>query len=194
MPLSKPPHIVLASGSPRRRELLNNLGIDFEIFVTDIDESIKENEAPQILVERLSNAKATSAAKKYPKSLVIAADTIVVLKGKILGKPKDPQENHYFLEMLSGQTHKVYTGYALNLGGKKTISSLKSKVTFRHLTNEEIHQYITTNEGMDKAGGYGIQNFGAIMVKEISGCYFNIVGLSLSHIVDEVKKLGVRLV
>ena len=194
MPLPKPSHIVLASGSPRRRELLGNLRLDFEIFVTDIDETIKENEAPQTLVKRLSNAKATSAAQKYPKSLVIAADTVVVLKGKILGKPKNPQENHNFLAMLSGQTHKVYTGYALNLGGEKIISTLKSKVTFRHLSTKEIQQYVATNEGMDKAGGYGIQNFGASMIKKISGCYFNIVGLSLSHIVDEVKKLGVRLV
>ena len=192
--LTKPSHIVLASGSPRRYNLLSNLGTQFEVFIADIDESIRENETPQVLVERLSNAKAMCAIKKYPESLIIAADTVVVFQGNILGKPKDVQENYSFIERLSGQTHEVYTGYALSFKGKKTLSNLKSKVTFRNLSYEEVTQYVSTGEGMDKAGGYAAQGVGASIVKEISGCYFNIVGLSLSHMVETAKKLGVCFV
>ena len=194
MLLTKPKQIVLASSSPRRQELLSNLGVKFEIFIADIDESIKENETPQVLVERLSNSKAACANKKYSESLIIAADTVVVFQGDILGKPRDTQENYSFIEKLSGQTHEVYTGYTLSFKEKKILSSLKSKVTFRNLSYEEIAQYVSTNEGMDKAGGYAIQGFGASIVKNISGCYFNIVGLSLSHILEEAKKLGVYFV
>ncbi len=194
MSFIKPSHIVLASGSPRRYEILTSLGVDFEVFATDIDESVEGSKVPEVLVEQLSNAKAMCAAKKYPKSLVIAADTVVFFQGDILGKPKNPQENRYFIEKLAGQTHEVYTGYALSFQGKKTLSNLKSKVIVKHLSYEEVTWYVSTNEGLDKAGGYAIQGFGAIIVKEISGCYFNIVGLSPSHLVEEVKKLGVSFV
>ena len=194
MLLTKPSQIVLASGSPRRSKILSNLGIQFEIFIPDIDESMKENEKPPALVERLSDAKAMCAAKKYPESLIIAADTVIAFQGNILGKPKDVQENYSFIARLSGQTHEVYTGYTLSFKGEKSLSNLKSKITFRQLSYEEVMQYVFTSEGIDKAGGYAIQGFGASLVKEISGCYFNVVGLSPSHITEAAKKLGVCLV
>lgn len=192
--LLKPTHIILASSSPRRRNLLENLGVKFTVVVANIDESSKVSESPRALVKRLSNDKAMHVAEKHPESFIIAADTVVVVQDVILGKPKDSLENQAFIEKLSGQTHEVYTGYTLIFGKQKVTSSLQSYVTFRNLAKDEIAWYISTGEGLDKAGGYAIQDFGASLVKEIAGCYFNIVGLSLAHVIEEAKKLGVRLV
>ncbi len=185
--------IVLASSSPRRRELLKGLGLSFEIFPANVDETRLEDELPQDLVKRLSVLKAKAVAEKYPKTLVIAADTTVALQDKILEKPKDLEENKGFIQMLSGQTHQVYTGHALMYKGRLESIVKRSEVTFRKLSEAEIDRYVATGEGLDKAGGYAIQGHGAALIPHIEGCYFNVVGLSVATVVEMAKVLGVEL-
>lgn len=185
--------IILASSSPRRRELLKGLGLSFDISPADVDETRLENELPQELVKRLSIVKAKSVAKKYPEALVIAADTTVALHDKILEKPTDINENKQFIQTLSGQTHQVYTGHALVYKGRLESVVKQSHVTFRKLSEAEIERYIATGEGLDKAGGYAIQGYGAALIPHIEGCYFNVVGLSVATVVEMAKALGVSL-
>ena len=186
--------IVLASSSPRRRALLKGLGITFDVMSADIDESVLENETAEALVARLSLAKARAIQAQKPNALVIAADTVVVLQTDILGKPRDANENRYFLERLSAQPHTVFTGHALLFKDKKELNVKQTKVYFRDLTKEEMDWYVATREGLDKAGGYGIQGKGAALVPYIEGCYFNVMGLSVAAVLDSAKKLGVNLV
>ena len=188
------PRLVLASGSPRRRELLRGLDLEFEVRVADIDETPLSGESPEQLVSRLSAAKVERVAEGRPESLVIAADTVVVQGGEILGKPADEAENRVFLQRLEGRVHEVFTGHSLRLGGRSAEGVTSTRVWFRPLGGEEIARYAATGEGLDKAGGYAIQGLGAALVPHIEGCYFNVVGLSLATVVELARELGVELV
>ena len=181
--------IILASASPRRKEILQNTKLKFEIEKSDIEEIILENESPEDMVVRLAYEKAFDVAKKNKDKLVIGADTIVALDNEVLGKPKDKQEAYQMIKKLSNKTHKVITGISLiNLKENKVIKDyVVSCVTFKDLSENSIKDYINTNESLDKAGAYGIQGYGALLVKTIQGDYFNIVGLPISRLSDLLK-------
>lgn len=181
--------IILASKSPRRREILANTKVRFSVKESQIEEIIKDNETPKETVMRLAYEKALDVANNNEKSLVIGADTIVVINDQILGKPKNEEEAYNMIKLLSGKTHYVITGFALiNLSlNKRVIDCEVSQVTFKELSDECIKDYINTKESLDKAGAYGIQGYGALLVKNIQGDYFNIVGLPISKISDCLK-------
>lgn len=183
-------NIILASASPRRKEILENTKLKFDIIKSDIDEIILEKESPIQAVMRLAFEKSMDIASKNEDDLIIAADTVVVLDENILGKPKDKDEAYNMIRSLSGRTHEVITGISLvNLGlSKKIIDYVVSTVKFKELSNEDIKDYIHTNESLDKAGAYGIQGYGAMLVEKIEGDYFNIVGLPISKLSDLLKK------
>lgn len=174
--------IYLASKSPRRRKLLKQLGLKFKSFSVDLDEEILDGEHPVQTVKRLALHKSDLAVKKIGNGIVITADTIVVLNKEIIGKPRNKKDAFVILNKLSGKTHQVYTGFVLvnTVNGKRKISHERTFVTFKKLSNKEIFDYISTGSPMDKAGAYGIQDdFGAVFVKRIDGCYYNVVGLPL---------------
>ena len=181
--------IILASASPRRKEILQNTKLKFEIQKSDIEEVILENESPEDMVVRLAYEKAFDVAKRNTDRLVIGADTIVALDNEVLGKPKDQNEAYQMIKRLSNKTHKVITGISLiNLKENKIIKDyVVSFVTFKDLSEDSIKDYINTNESLDKAGAYGIQGYGALLVKNIQGDYFNIVGLPISRLSDLLK-------
>lgn len=181
--------IILASKSPRRREILENAKVRFSIEESQIDEVIKLNELPKETVMRLAYEKALDVANRNRNSLVIGADTIVVINDTILGKPKDDIEAFNMLKLLSGKTHYVITGFALiNLSlDKKIVDCQVSQVTFKELSEQCIKDYLQTKESLDKAGAYGIQGYGGLLVENIQGDYFNIVGLPISKISDCLK-------
>lgn len=183
-------NIILASASPRRKEILENANVKFKIMSSDIEELTLDGESPCQMVMRLAFEKGIDIANKQKSDLVISADTIVVLDNKVLGKPKDEKEARYMIESLSGKTHQVITGISLiNLeNNKKIIDYVISNVKFKNLSEEDINDYISTNESLDKAGAYGIQGYGALLVDEIQGDYFNIVGLPISRLSDLLKK------
>ena len=189
---AQPVPLVLASASPRRRALLASLGLTFEVLPADVDETPRPREGPQELVRRLSEAKADAVAR--PDALVIAADTVVVVDGVVLGKPVDEAQNRAFIEKLAGRAHEVHTGHVLKRGERRVTEVVSSSVVFRALSAREIDWYISTGEGLDKAGGYAIQGFGAALVWEVHGSYFNVVGLSVAHMIEMSKRLGVPLV
>ncbi len=188
--------IILASASPRRRELLKNIGLDFEIVVSDADESsISSDVDARLYVQELALLKASDSAKKikfkiFDDILVISADTIVVENGKILGKPKDEADAKEMLKALSGTTHQVMTGICVFRvkDGFSVCDTVTTNVTFKRLTDETIDSYIRSGECLDKAGAYGIQGKGALLCKELSGDYFNVVGLPISKLADILKK------
>ena len=181
--------IILASKSPRRREILENTKVRFSVKESQIDEIIKVNESPKETVMRLAYEKALEVANSNKDSLVIGADTIVVINEQILGKPKNEEEAYNMIKLLSGKTHYVITGFALiNLSlNKKVVDCEISQVTFKKLSKDCIEDYIQTGESLDKAGAYGIQGYGGLLVKNIQGDYFNIVGLPISKISDCLK-------
>ena len=184
--------IYLASKSPRRKKLLSQINLKFSTFTVDADEKIKNGEHPVKVVKRLSEEKLKHALKRIEKGIIITADTIVVINNKIIGKPADEKDAAGILKVLSGKTHFVYTGFSVhNTESGKTITSYeKTSVTFRGLSNNEINDYISSGSPMDKAGAYGIQDdFGAVFVRKINGCYYNVVGLPLSKLYDTLKKV-----
>jgi septum formation protein len=188
---------VLASGSPRRRELLAGLGIAFEVEVPDVDEARHPGEDAAAMVVRLARAKAAAvterrrAAARTP--LVIAADTTVVVDGSVLEKPRDVAEAAAFVARLAGRVHEVHTGHALRLGEREVAEVRTTRVRFRPLDADEVRAYAATGEGLDKAGGYAIQGRGAALIEGIEGCYGTVVGLSLPWLVVAARRLGVRL-
>ena len=186
------PRFVLASASPRRRELLDLIGIQHTVDPADIDESMHAGELPPAHVERLAREKASKVAARHPDALVIAADTVVVLEGRVMGKPRTEDEACSMLSDLSGATHTVLTGMACMFNGKLESSVDDVSVTFRSLSRDEIRDYIATGEPMDKAGSYGIQGYGATIVRRIDGDYFAVMGLSLVRLVELMQKLRVR--
>lgn len=187
-----PVRVILASQSPRRRELLTLVGIAHEVRPADIDESVWPGEAPVPHCERLARGKAHVLAEANPDAVVIAADTIVVLDGDILGKPGDVAEARATLSRLSGRTHTVFTAIAVARGGRTESAVEAVQVTFRPLTAEAIAEYVATREPMDKAGAYGIQGFGATIVERIEGDYFSVMGLGLRRLVALLERVGLR--
>ncbi len=185
---SKKINIILASQSPRRKELLQKHGIDFQVFVTDADETVNEPMAPKDLVAELSFRKAKSAAEHFQSQevLIIAADTVVALDGEIFGKPANEADAFSMLCKLSGKAHSVFTGVTLatvNSAGVSYQSSVcETKVYFKPLTEEEIRDYIATGEPFDKAGSYAIQGIASKFVQEIEGDFDNVVGLPVTAI------------
>jgi len=188
--------IVLASGSPRREELLRALGLRFEVLPVDIDETPNEGEAADPLVRRLSRCKVAAALdlRGDDGSLVVAADTVVVVDGAVLNKPADPEENRAFLRRLAGRAHHVLTGHTLLVGGRRETVVVDTEVRMRALDDGEIERYVASGEGSDKAGGYAIQGRGSALIGGLVGCYFNVVGLSVPTLVEAAARLGVRLV
>lgn len=186
------PSFILASASPRRHELLDLVGIRHLVVPADIDESIRGAELPSEYAERLAREKALRVAQRYADALVIAADTIVVVGGNILGKPRTEADAATMLASLSGITHTVVTGMACALNGQLASSVVDVSVTFRSLSEQDIQEYIATGEPMDKAGAYGIQGYGATIVRRIKGDYFAVMGLSLVRLVELMQRLGVR--
>jgi len=182
--------VILASASPRRRELLRLVGIEHEIRPADIDESLLPGETPAAHAERLARAKAHAVAEHEPGAVVIAADTIVVVDGEVLGKPGDETAARAMLRRLSGRTHTVLTAIAV-ARESQTESAVESvDVTFRPLNDEEIGAYIATGEPMDKAGAYGIQGYGATIVERVNGDYFSVMGLGLRRLVELLERVG----
>lgn len=176
--------IILASASPRRRELLAQLGIVPIVYASSVTERILPGEIPEVAAMSLAFQKAVDAEGRYKEGLIIAADTIVVLKGRIMGKPSNRAEAFDMLKNLSGKTHEVITGFAIidPESGTKVVDYEKTLVRFRVLDEDRINAYIESGECEDKAGSYGIQGKGALLVDKIEGCYFNIVGLPLSKV------------
>lgn len=185
--------LILASGSPRRSEMLSACGIKYTKIVSDIDEAVLPNEAPQVMVERLSLSKAQAVAEAHPDAWVLGADTTVVVQGQILGKPSDKDEAFQFIKMLQSNTHEVWGSFALvNLSqNKKHVQSSCSKVTMRALDDEAIRRYIESGEPMDKAGAYAIQGIGASLVQVVQGSYTNVVGLDLAAVIEAMLKLNI---
>lgn len=182
--------VILASQSPRRRELLTLVGIAHEVQPADIDETPWPGEAPVPHTERLARAKAHVIATREPGALVIAADTIVVVDGDILGKPADVAEARAMLRRLSGRTHEVCTAIAVSEGERTESEVVRVPVRFRALDDDTIARYVATGEPMDKAGAYGIQGYGATIVEHIEGDYFAVMGLSLVTVVRLAARLG----
>ncbi len=178
------PHLVLASGSPRRRELLARLGVRFTIRVPDVDERPEPDEDPVIYVERLARSKATAVAAApgaRADEIVLAADTTVVLSGTILGKPTDEVDARVTLRALSGRTHEVHTGVAVRGPSGLTSSVTTTSVTFRDLSRAEIADYVATGDALDKAGAYGIQGDAGRFVARLDGSLSNVVGLPMAQ-------------
>ena len=171
--------IILASASPRRYDLLKEYDLDIEVIRPDIEETIRGDERPEQLAMALAFEKAYSISLDRTDDIVLGADTIVVLGDKILGKPKDRDEAFEMLSSLSGKTHRVITGISIIKGSRKIVDFESTSVTFRELNKEQILKYIATEEPMDKAGAYGIQGYGKILVESINGSYSNVVGLPI---------------
>jgi septum formation protein len=184
-------HVVLASASPRRRDLLDLIGIRHTVSPADVDESLRVGELPEAYVERLAREKAETLAASHADSLIIGADTTVVIDDLVLAKPQDAGDAERMLGMLSGRSHTVMTAVAVNHQGK-TVSGVEIvDVTFRALSEDEIRNYVATGEPMDKAGSYGIQGYGATIVRRIDGDYFAVMGLSLVKLVALMGEVGV---
>ena len=185
-----PLRVILASQSPRRRELLALVGIEHEVRPADVDETPHTGELPAPHAERLARAKAEALARQHADALVIAADTIVVIDGDILGKPRDAAHAETMLGRLSGREHVVFTAVAVARGGQVRSHVEQVTVEFRALSRDEISAYVRTGEPMDKAGAYGIQGYGATVVERIDGDYFAVMGLPLAGVVRLARELG----
>lgn len=184
--------IILASQSPRRRELLERMGLTFTIVVPDINEHMDRALEPHRLVEAISREKAKAVQTQVgPDAVIIAADTVVALDGALLGKPRDRADAGRMLSALQGRHHQVYTGFTVLRGDRAVTQSEETEVVFRGLTPEEIGQYISTGEPMDKAGAYGIQGYGALLVEGVRGDYFNVMGLPVCALGRVLREFGI---
>ncbi|MGI6453211.1 MAG: Maf family protein [Syntrophomonadaceae bacterium] len=188
-------NIILASQSPRRRILLSNLGVKFSCISIEANEVFYNKEDPVTAVQRIALQKADLAADRLQSGIIITADTIVVLHGEIMGKPADDDDAFRMLSMLSGNRHRVITGLCVkDLDNQsQEVVAETTWVYFRQLSEEEIVRYIATGEPQDKAGAYGIQGYGAVLIEKIEGCYFNVVGLPLSRLYQMLKKQGIEM-
>jgi septum formation protein len=184
--------VILASQSPRRRELLTLVGIAHEVRPADIDEAYLAGEQPHAHAERLAREKVVAVSRDAPDALVIGSDTIVVVDGDVLGKPRDEAHAAAMLTRLSGRSHIVITAIAVEWRGAVRSAVEEVGVTFHPLTPNEIDAYIATREPMDKAGAYGIQGYGATIVERVDGDYFAVMGLPLQRLVRLMAELGVR--
>ena len=187
--------IVLASKSPRRRRLLEGLGIEFRVIPSQVDETREEGEAPVAFARRAALEKGEEVRARLEANgevpWIVSADTIVVMDGDVLFKPKDASDARAMMHRLSGRTHKVITGWAVGRTGRRWhISHAETLVAFHDLTEAEIVRYVATGEGMDKAGAYAIQGIGAFLVDRIEGNYYNVVGLPVSHVARALLNVG----
>jgi septum formation protein len=187
--------IILASSSPRRKELLRLLGLNFEVDPGNYEERMDLNMPPRTLARFLSRKKADAVAAKYKDAVVIAADTFILFREKLMGKPHTEEEASRMLEALNGKTHSVITGFTVidTTTGKRVSKSVETRVSFKRLAAAEIESYVKTGEPLDKAGAYAIQGLGSVIVRKIDGDYFNVIGLPLSSFADALKKFGVPL-
>lgn len=193
-------NVVLASGSPRRKELLHWAGVSFEVIVSEVDETPRKKESPAQMVRRLSRDKAMAVGhqliSKSRDSIIIAADTTVVSpRGKILGKPEDLKDAFRMITELQGKTHQVLTGYSIvKVKNGKIIKSVskvvKTAVSMRKLSVEERHFYLSQGESMDKAGAYAAQGFGMVLIEKIRGSYTNVVGLPMNEVLSDLSKMS----
>lgn len=179
---------ILASASPRRKELLTLAGIEYEVVVSQCEEILPDGITPDKAVEELARQKAEDVFNRNPDCMIIAADTVVALGNTILGKPKDEDDAFAMLSSLSGRRHTVFTGVCIKSENKTDIFHVATEVEFYDLSEKEIKDYIATKEPMDKAGAYGIQGKGFVLVKGIHGDYFNVVGLPLAETVRHLNK------
>ena len=179
-----PQRLILASASPRRRELLSQAGVDFEVRPVDIDETVRPGESPAGFVVRLAREKAAAAAANHPRAPVLAADTVVVLGDQILGKPAGPEDAARMLGLLSGRVHQVLTGFCLlePSFSRDATDYVSTDVEFRPLSEADIRNYVDSGECLDKAGAYAIQGRGASLTRRINGSYTNVVGLPLAEV------------
>ncbi|MBI5632517.1 MAG: septum formation inhibitor Maf [Nitrospirae bacterium] len=191
--MSKQRTIILASASPRRKELLALIGLKFRVDVSDYEEDLGLKLRPHELAKYLSLEKARTVAHKYNDAVIIAADTFIVFRGKLLGKPHTEKEAMRMINLLNGRLHSVITGYTVldTSNGKKSSSAIETKVWFRKMANEELRAYVKTGEPLDKAGAYAIQGIGSLIVKKIEGDYFNVIGLPVASLAVTLKKFGI---
>jgi septum formation protein len=185
------PQLILASRSPRRKSLLNQIGLKFKTIPSNISEKLRKYESPEENVKRIALEKAVSVSRRIRLGTVLGADTIVVLGKKFLGKPSSALGAKRMLGLLSGKTHRVFTGFALvdAASGKQIVGVAVTKVTFRNISKSEIDAYVFSGSPMDKAGAYGIQDdFGAVFVEKVEGCFYNVVGFPLSRFYTEYQK------
>ncbi len=187
--------IILASQSPRRESILKQVGLEFEICPSSYEEDMTLNLRPHELAEHLSVGKAESVANGHKDAIIISADTIVAVDDEVFGKPKTADRAKYMLQKLSGRQHAVITGFTIidTATGKKTTKSIETKVYFKKLSDEEIKNYIDTGEPLELGGAYGIQDRAAIFIEKLEGDYFNIMGLPIFHVAEELKKFGVKI-
>ncbi|MCL4130167.1 UNVERIFIED_CONTAM: hypothetical protein GTU68_063280 [Idotea baltica] len=185
--------LILASNSPRRKELLSSIGLELEIVPADVDETFIVGNTAAEEASRLSLAKADKIASEFPGRFVLAADTIVAIGDKLLAKPEDEAESVAMLESLQGRTHSVVTGCAIVSSSPKSqnVFHVETKVTFKSSSKEELLSYSRSGDPFDKAGGYGIQGVGAFLIASIDGSYTNVVGLPLAEVTDVLLTLGV---
>jgi septum formation protein len=184
--------VILASASPRRRQLLDLIGINHTVMPADIDETQFGGEAPGVYAERLARTKASTIAGRHPSAVVVGADTIVIVDGDVLGKPADGADAARMLRRLSGRTHVVQTAVAVARGDAIASCVETVTVTFRELDDKTIAEYVETGEPLDKAGAYGIQGYGAVLVHRIDGDYFSVMGLGLGAVTVLLRELGLR--
>jgi len=184
---------VLASASPRRRQLLDSLGLRFTVDPAHVDESMLVGESPEEHTLRLAADKAGKVALRHPDMWVLGADTAVVIDGNLLGKPEDEEDAVRMLSMIQGKTHTVYTGFAFHRHSDKVSAQgvVSSAVHVRSLTLEQTRWYVSTGEPMDKAGAYAIQGIGSCIVESVKGSYTNVVGLPLAEVVRTAERLGI---
>jgi septum formation protein len=187
--------LVLASGSPRRAELLALLGHPFDIFRPEVDETVRPAEEPITAVKRLARDKVNAGRAAFPSAIVVAADTLVVLDGELLGKPRDGAEAARMLRRLSGRAHLVFTGYAVAAPSMAhpQVAHAETSVRLRSLSKEEIAGYVATGEPLDKAGAYAIQGRAAAFVEAIEGSYTNVVGLPLAELAQLLRRIGLEI-
>ena len=185
--------MILCSGSPRRKSLLESIGVKFSVYRPEIDEAYIPPETPEEYSLRLARGKCKAGALKYPDDVIISADTIVVIGGEILGKPSDREDAVRMLSALSGNEHTVITGLAVYTDGNIHAEAVKTLVKFRPLTNAEILSYVETGECDDKAGGYAIQGKGSLLIEGITGDYYNVMGLPLSTLYTMLKSADISL-
>jgi len=187
------PILILASKSPRRSYLLKQAGLTFKVIPSNFDENSVSLSTPETYVKVLAQAKAADVSEAYPQSWVIGADTIVVIDGKILGKPDSKEQARTMLKSLSGKTHQVYTGYCIccYAESKSFSNTVKTDVLFKNLADNEIEWYINTSEPFDKAGAYAIQGLGTFIVKSIKGSYTNVVGLPVCEVIEFLIQEGI---
>ncbi|MGN7939656.1 Maf family protein [Virgibacillus sp. 6R] len=183
-------NLILASASPRRKELLELLQIPFKVIPSEVEEKVDETLHPEEMVKLLAQQKAEYVAKSNQNAYVIGSDTLVVYDGQMLGKPVDKNHAIEILQKLSGKTHEVYTGVSIIYGSQIRSFTEKTAVTFYPLSNKEIEDYVSTGEPMDKAGGYGIQGYGSLLVNKISGDYYAVVGLPIARLKRELEIVG----